>query len=283
MARGVGHPSQMRKIVRLIRVTIAGGLILAIAAGVIGEFFIELARECGWYDNPSERLDATVSAFSSFVTHPWFIALAAGFFGLAVGAWLDLFLRRRETVVSVAELPPEPAREGNRHDILPVRALADDTDIQDLEYFIKLYFYEAYRLAREQLVVAVHGITLESHGALGSHYKNLVYRVCRLGDPIPFVNFELTLEVSLVGQTDASLAQDKLSELYQRYTLIVSCLHNVADIRQLNLSDDHDYREWIERHSTLIEQIERMTAQSRYKRLDMTVRQIRPFKPRPYS
>ena len=37
----------MRKLARLILVTIAGGLILAIAAGVIGEFFVELARERG--------------------------------------------------------------------------------------------------------------------------------------------------------------------------------------------------------------------------------------------
>jgi hypothetical protein len=43
----------MRKLARLTMVTIAGGLILAIAAGVISEFFVQLARDHGRYDNPS--------------------------------------------------------------------------------------------------------------------------------------------------------------------------------------------------------------------------------------
>jgi hypothetical protein len=93
---GVGHLSEMRKLARLILVTIAGGLILAIAAGVIGEFFIELARQRGWYDNASERLDAAASAFSSFVTQPWFLIITAVLGGLALGVWLDVLLRRAD-------------------------------------------------------------------------------------------------------------------------------------------------------------------------------------------
>jgi hypothetical protein len=86
----------MRSFLRWLTLSAAGGLVLAIAAGVVAEFFIELARERGWYDNPSQRLDAAVNAFRSFVTQTLFISTTALVAGLALGAWLDLFLRHRE-------------------------------------------------------------------------------------------------------------------------------------------------------------------------------------------
>jgi hypothetical protein len=86
----------MRRFTRWLLVTVAFGLLLAIVAGVVGEFFIEWAREQGWYDDPSQRLDAAMSAVSAFVSQTWFIAVTAFFAGLALGVWLDLFLRSAE-------------------------------------------------------------------------------------------------------------------------------------------------------------------------------------------
>jgi hypothetical protein len=54
----------MRNLARRILSWLAGSLLLAIVFGVVGEFFTALAREKGWYQHPSERLDAAMNAFS---------------------------------------------------------------------------------------------------------------------------------------------------------------------------------------------------------------------------
>lgn len=103
MAARAGHCGGMRRVLRWLALYVAGGFILAIASGVVSEFFIELARERDWYASPSDKLDTAMSAFSSFVTQAWFLALTTGLVGLAIGAWGDLFLRRRERRLSKKE------------------------------------------------------------------------------------------------------------------------------------------------------------------------------------
>jgi hypothetical protein len=66
------------------------------AVAVLGEFFIEMARERGFYKDPWQRLDSAVTWLGDFVGHTWFMCLVAGFFGLAAGSWVDNLLRRRE-------------------------------------------------------------------------------------------------------------------------------------------------------------------------------------------
>jgi hypothetical protein len=66
------------------------------AGGIFGEFFIEWARESDWYVNPSERVHAAMSVFSSFVTQPWFVSVTMLVAGLAIGAWADAIFRRKE-------------------------------------------------------------------------------------------------------------------------------------------------------------------------------------------
>jgi hypothetical protein len=72
---------------------ILGGMVLF---PVFGEFFVELAREYRLYEHPSQRLSEFMNALSHIVSQPWFIGLTIFFVGLALGAWLDLFLGRRE-------------------------------------------------------------------------------------------------------------------------------------------------------------------------------------------
>jgi hypothetical protein len=90
----------MRRFIRATIPALAGTLVLAIVAGVVSEFFIEWAREERWYDNPSQRLDAAIRAFSSAVTHPAFIYSTSFFIGFTTGFWGDSFLRKREKVAS---------------------------------------------------------------------------------------------------------------------------------------------------------------------------------------
>lgn len=86
----------MRRLLRRLVTAIASGLAIVVLYPVTSEFFIELAREWGWYEKPSHRLDVAMSAFSSFVSETWFFATTTFFVGLAVGMWVDTFLRRRE-------------------------------------------------------------------------------------------------------------------------------------------------------------------------------------------
>jgi hypothetical protein len=87
-----------------------------IVASVLGEFFIELAREKGLYANPSQRLDAAMTAFADFVTQVWFIALATFFAGLTLGAWLDWFMRR--TPKDEQPLAEHGTYEGAHNDLM---------------------------------------------------------------------------------------------------------------------------------------------------------------------
>jgi hypothetical protein len=87
--------SRLRSLLRWLFVAVFSAMLLGITAGIVGEFFIELGKENGWYDSPSQRLDAAMTALSTFVTQTWFLVGTAFFAGLTVGAWLDHFLRKR--------------------------------------------------------------------------------------------------------------------------------------------------------------------------------------------
>ena len=88
--------ARLRSIIRRLVLTAFLSAVAAITWGVFGEFFIEWARENGFYNNPSERLEAGMTAFSSFVTQFWFLIATAFLAGLVVGLWTDKILRRRE-------------------------------------------------------------------------------------------------------------------------------------------------------------------------------------------
>ena len=92
----LGIMGTYRKVVRWLLVGVLLATAIAVISGVFGEFFIEWAREQHYYENPSQKLDAAMKAFSEFVTQPWFLLLAALLAGLTVGAWIDVLLRRAE-------------------------------------------------------------------------------------------------------------------------------------------------------------------------------------------
>jgi hypothetical protein len=102
-----GHCGWMRRIVRKVVTAVASLLAIVVLYPVISEFFIELAREKGWYQHPSQRLGDAMTAFNAFVSQPWFTHLAAIFGGLALGMWADTALRRRRIEHSLIAPQPE--------------------------------------------------------------------------------------------------------------------------------------------------------------------------------
>jgi len=84
----------------------------------VGEWFIELARAYGWYENPKETAEGfattvfrVVDGLSAWIMGSlrdpnWFTVVAGMIFALTAGFWADTWLARRER----RALPtPEPA------------------------------------------------------------------------------------------------------------------------------------------------------------------------------
>ncbi len=132
----------MRNFARRIIGWLAGSLLLAVVSGVVGEFFTALARENGWYQHPSERLDAAMNAFSSFVTHSSFLTATAGIVGLAVGMWMDTILRRISLQRSPLNLPGRALPPGRE----PANVAESTIEAQyDLMLFVIDYIIPASR------------------------------------------------------------------------------------------------------------------------------------------
>lgn len=83
----------MREVVRNFS---AFAVVLAILP-VTSEFFIELARSYGAYDDPQAKLRNLLDMISGIASHwlyPW---IAGGVLGFCIGVWLDWFLKKRES------------------------------------------------------------------------------------------------------------------------------------------------------------------------------------------
>ncbi len=71
-------------------------LVAIVVFPVLGGFFAELAKDRGWYEHPSARVEAAMNWLLSVASHPVYLISASLFAGLALGMWLDSSLRRRE-------------------------------------------------------------------------------------------------------------------------------------------------------------------------------------------
>jgi len=110
---GWGKVSNMLRLLRTAVSFVFGAIVVAILASVVGEFFIELARERGLYDHPSQRASAAMSALHGFVTQTAFLMFASAVGGLTLGLWLDRFLGRREKPSEVNADPTPPPDDQN--------------------------------------------------------------------------------------------------------------------------------------------------------------------------
>src|SRR5687767_15119958 len=71
-------------------------------APVIGEFFVEWAKQTGAYEDAPGRVNKAVKTLAGLADLPGFKLIAGLIVGLAIGMWLDWFLRRREPAAESA-------------------------------------------------------------------------------------------------------------------------------------------------------------------------------------
>lgn len=87
----------MQNVRNRLRIGLTWALILLIApviVSVLAEFFIELARERGLYDRPSETISNIMTALETVTGSWWFIAPGLLIVGAAGGLWLDFLVRK---------------------------------------------------------------------------------------------------------------------------------------------------------------------------------------------
>ena len=87
---------KIRKFIRWLLVVVVLTTLLSIVISVVGEFFIELAREKRFYDNPTQKLDAAMTALRGFMTSDLVLWATFLVLGLTIGLWFDALLRRIE-------------------------------------------------------------------------------------------------------------------------------------------------------------------------------------------
>jgi hypothetical protein len=107
LARMLSH-----KIVRKFALRLAFGLLGAILAGLIAEWFIHVLEDKGWYRNAGAIWDRGISGIVAVLASEWLRIAAGVVAGFAAGMRTDSFLLRREngpTGITSADIVPLPA------------------------------------------------------------------------------------------------------------------------------------------------------------------------------
>lgn len=86
----------MRALVRRIVTWLFVGVLAAIAVSVAAEWFIEVAKDKGLYEDAGRSWDNLMGAITSFVASGWILYPLVGLAGVVVGMWTDEFLKRLE-------------------------------------------------------------------------------------------------------------------------------------------------------------------------------------------
>lgn len=83
---------RLRNLLSWLLVAVVGTICVA----VVGEWFIEVAEDKGWYSNAGQTWDGAMSAVLSFLSQPIFYVPFTASAGIVGGLWLDTALRTYE-------------------------------------------------------------------------------------------------------------------------------------------------------------------------------------------
>lgn len=120
--RRLSSPATMRRRIRKWLSWIASATVAVIVVPVLGQYFVELAREGGIYEQPSEIVGGVTNAVFAFVTQTWVLVFASFIVGLTSGMWLDLLLRNKGKALALRALDDLfAAGTGQRNKLLKPR------------------------------------------------------------------------------------------------------------------------------------------------------------------
>jgi hypothetical protein len=91
---------------------LAGAVVTVAILAPVGQFFISLADEWGWYQHPSAKVAAVLMWLATLTGHAWFHWSGGAIVGFAVGVWLDALMKRRDDT----EIPA-PTNEKKEPDV----------------------------------------------------------------------------------------------------------------------------------------------------------------------
>ena len=106
----------MRSYVRRIAPFLVTAVLTIVVVPPAGQFFISLAEEHGWYQNPGAKLNVVVACFAAIASSASFHWAGGAIIGFAIGVWLDAILKRRDegfkaTAIAVAKDDPDILKE----------------------------------------------------------------------------------------------------------------------------------------------------------------------------
>lgn len=83
-----------RSHIRAVVGVLATFVVAVVVTAPVGQFFISLADERGWYQHPSASASAMMALMKSLASAPWFHWFGGGIIGFVLGAWFDSLAKR---------------------------------------------------------------------------------------------------------------------------------------------------------------------------------------------
>jgi len=97
----------VRKLILSAAVGLMVLVLLPVLVTVVGQFFVELAKEQGHLTNPTAKVTAIVAFVDSILANRLFQWFSFAIGGFTAGVWLDYFLRRWGGFSKVGKFTPE--------------------------------------------------------------------------------------------------------------------------------------------------------------------------------
>jgi hypothetical protein len=246
---------RLYRVFRDILTWLFGGVLIAL----VGEFAISLAREHGFFEHPTERVEAIMGFLSAVQDQFWFRPAITSLAGLVIGMWLDSFVRRRIASAAIAIQPPvnsgarqideyvdDPEAEAtDKQAYKEILAFALDQIIPACDAQVDLQKKIISQASDNPVIGAIACMGLE-HSARTTefwyHYRELAAGL--LASPGPIIRFETIIE-HIAGLENG--AYRTFSEQMNEFAVIFS----------KNVTTDSNLRpawlKWVEAHNTLVE------------------------------
>ena len=106
----------MRKLIRSALTWLLASVVLVIAISVAAEFFIEVAKDKGFYADAGVRWDGVMGQIATVLRSGFVLYTVVGLAGVVVGLWTDTVLKGKVAAI------PAPKKEGKDDGIPSVAA-----------------------------------------------------------------------------------------------------------------------------------------------------------------